>query len=102
MTKFKVVKDNAKYIIEIKGHADYSDEGYDIVCAGISMAVSMTFNLIDKFGLSYNIINQRVQKGDVLLETNMSDSKVVTIMDNLVDYLNALEEKYPNNIKQVK
>ncbi len=102
MTKFKVVKDNAKYIIEIKGHADYSDEGYDIVCAGISMAVSMTFNLIDKFGLSYNIKNQKVDKGNVLIETDMSDSRVVTIMDNLVDCLCTLEVQYPKNIKNVK
>lgn len=101
MTKFKVVKKD-NYLIEIKGHAEYADEGYDIVCSSISTAVSLTFNLIDKFGLSYNIINQRVEKGNVLLETNMSDSKVVTIMDNLVDYLEALEEKYPNNIKKVK
>jgi len=102
MTKFKVIKDEAKYLVEIKGHADYASEGYDIVCAGISTAVSMTLNLLDKFGLSYNIKNQIVEKGNVLIETDMSDSRVITIMDNLVDCLETLEVQYPKNIKNLK
>ena len=102
MTSYRVIKEKDDYLIEIEGHADYAQKGYDIVCAGISMAVSMTINLFDKFEVSYNIKKQIIENGHYLIETNMSDSKVITIMDNLVDCLQTLEKKYPNNIKYVK
>lgn len=100
MTKYKITKTSEKYKIDINGHANYSSEGEDIVCAGISMAVFMTANLIDKLGFGCNIINQNYDKGKFLIETDMKNDIVVTIMDNLVDHLQALEQQYPKNIKK--
>ncbi|MCR5098049.1 MAG: ribosomal-processing cysteine protease Prp [Lachnospiraceae bacterium] len=35
--------------VKIRGHADYSDFGTDIVCAAVSMLVINTFNSIEQF-----------------------------------------------------
>ena len=44
MTFYKVIRSKNQTVVEVKGHADYDDKGYDIVCAGISIATLMTAN----------------------------------------------------------
>ena len=49
MTKAVFRKKEGLYInFEVNGHASYADSGNDIVCAGISTAVIMSINLLDK------------------------------------------------------
>ncbi|MCR5787190.1 MAG: ribosomal-processing cysteine protease Prp [Acholeplasmatales bacterium] len=102
MTKYKITKTSDTYKIEAYGHANFADEGEDIVCAGISMAVAMTANLIDKLGFGCNIVSLTHEKGKFLIETDIENDIVVSIMDNLVDHLQALEQQYPKNIKNLK
>ena len=47
MTKAKFIYSNQLFqTFEISGHAEYADEGLDIVCAGISATVINSLNLI--------------------------------------------------------
>lgn len=50
MIKFKVERnENGKIVrLEVKGHAGYAENGYDIVCAAVSTAVQMTVNGIEQ------------------------------------------------------
>ena len=45
MTKYSILNTNDEYIIEVKGHANFSDTN-DIVCSSISTAIYMTRNTI--------------------------------------------------------
>jgi uncharacterized protein YsxB (DUF464 family) len=102
MTKYKITQSDQSYRIEVLGHANYQDEGYDIVCAGISMAVAMTANLLDKLSLSCNIIELTHDKGKFILEVDMKNDTAIKVLDNLVDCLSTLEKQYPSNLKKLK
>jgi len=50
MIRVQTVKENGHYKkFIICGHADYADEGEDIVCAAVSALVINTVNSIEKF-----------------------------------------------------
>ena len=102
MTKYKITKSDNSYKIEVKGHANYSEYGSDIVCAAISMGVAMTSNLIDKLGFGCNIMKLVHEEANFLIETDLTNDLVVKIMDNLSDHLDAISKQYPKNIQNLK
>ena len=102
MTKYKITLSDKSYTIEIKGHAMSGPYGSDIVCAGISMAVAITSNLIDKLGFGCNIMELVHEEGKFKIKTDMKNETVVKIMDNLVEHLDALSKQYPENIQNLK
>ncbi len=102
MTKYKITLSDKSYTIEVKGHAMSGPYGSDIVCAGISMAVAITSNLIDKLGFGCNIMELVHEEGKFKIKTDMKNETVVKIMDNLVEHLDALSKQYPENIQNLK
>lgn len=89
---------------EIRGHANYAEYGSDIVCAGISTAVIVTINLIDRFTKKYHFF-QDEEKGivtfsfDMLQEETSECRKVVQeALDNLVETLQEMQNQYPKNL----
>lgn len=102
MTKYKITLSDKSYTIEVKGHAMSGPYGSDIVCAGISMAVAITSNLIDKLGFGCNIMELVHEEGKFKIKTDRKNETVVKIMDNLVEHLDALSKQYPENIQNLK
>lgn len=51
MIKYKVTKCDDEYKIEVKGHANQNPYGSDIVCASVSTALIMTYNLLERLNL---------------------------------------------------
>jgi len=102
MTKYKITLSDKSYTIEVKGHAMSGPYGSDIVCAGISMAVAITSNLIDKLGFGCNIMELVHEEGKFKIKTDMKNETVVKIMDNLVEHLDALSKQYPENIQNLE
>lgn len=100
MTKYKITLSDKSYTIEIKGHAMFGPYGSDIVCAGISMAVAITSNLIDKLGFGCNIMKLVHEEGKFVIQTDLKNETVVKIMDNLVDHLDEMSKQYPKNIQK--
>ena len=91
---------------EISGHSGYANSGSDIVCAGISTAVIMSINLIDKLIQNGFEVIQNEKKGYICL-TNIDYSKVSSetksiidmVFETLLETLQSIEQDYPKNLK---
>ena len=98
MIKINVKKENNKIkYIKISGHADYADEGYDIVCASVSSIAITTVNAlvsIDEDCIVYS-------EADGLLEIGiMKHTEVIDkLVDNMLSLLKQLSLDYKEYIK---
>lgn len=107
MTK-AVVKEKEGLVIslEVKGHTGYATSGSDIVCAGISTAVIMSINLLDKLIPNLFEVIQDDAEGYICLK-NINYSKmnaveidfVRKIFDNLIETLEDIQANYQNHLK---
>ncbi len=95
MIKINISRDNNK--IEILGHSMYSDFGKDIVCAGVSSVVTTTINGILSFNKDY--INYQSLKDKFIIEINNHNEIVDTLIKNMINMLEQIEEDYPKNVK---
>jgi hypothetical protein len=98
MIKINVKKENdvIKYI-KISGHAEYAEEGYDIVCASVSSITITTVNAlisIDEDCIVYS-------EADGLLEIGiMKHSDIIDkLVNNMLELLEALSHDYKDYIK---
>ena len=107
MTKAVFRKKEGLYInFEVNGHASYADSGNDLVCAGISTAVIMSINLLDKLIPDLFEVIQDDAVGYICLKnieySKMSayDISIVTkIIDNLIETLESIQANYQNHLK---
>jgi len=91
MIKVIVKKD----FLQVTGHALYDEWGKDIVCASVSSMVITTVNAMIR--LEQEIIYTEENGIEIKI---LKHSKIVDeLMNNLLDLLKQLEQKYPNNIK---
>lgn len=83
----------------VSGHANYDVYGKDIVCASVSSIITTTINgilKIDEESINYNDNN-------TLLIEVLKDNKIINILiDNMVNLLEELEEKYNKNIRIIR
>ena len=83
-------------IIEISGHAAYSDYGRDIVCASVSSIIYTTINGIMNIDSSaIDFIDEKKMTIKIKKHTEVIDILIKNMMDLLLD----LEKQYPKNIK---
>ena len=99
MTTYNVLRKEKEATIEVKGHANYSKYGTDIVCASISTACIFTANLIEKLNLSYNIIDLVCEEGYFRLQVKTTDLTSNAIFENLEATLEEISEQYPKYLK---
>lgn len=82
--------------ININGHAKYDEYGKDIVCAGVSSALITTVNAclrFDENSIYYN------EDNDFHLKNIKKDNITNVLLENLVEILKSIQEKYKENIK---
>ena len=82
--------------ILITGHALFDDYGKDIVCSAVSSIVITTINgilKIDKSAIKYD------NKDGIKIQVLKKDKITLGLIDNMMDLLNELSDKYPKNIK---
>ena len=101
MTKYSIKHIGDLYIIEIKGHAGYSNKGYDIVCASISTAIYMTRNTIEKVEPSYNLSNIKLDEGYAYFEVDSKYKMATKALEVLEFTLVDLGNQFPDNIKKI-
>ena len=91
------LKKNDKKIeqIVIKGHANYSDKGKDIVCAAVSAIAIYSINLMEKLGYK---INNMVEDGYVKMINDQNSDIVDKIFEQMELEFVGLYEQYPRNI----
>ena len=106
MTKAKFSYQNHDFhTFEISGHADYNEEGLDIVCAGISATVITSLNLLMKLIKNKYKFNENQEEGYMHFEVtdNKLDQETKDFMNlivaNLIESLQQIEEMYPNHLK---
>ena len=97
MIKYSI-KYNNDIIVNVSGHADYSEKGTDIVCASVSSMLTMCVNLIDNLGYKFN--NVKLESGTTTFNvaSNEVTKGIVTTLEELLD---SLSKKYPENIKRI-
>ena len=101
MIKIEIQRQNGKITyFEIKGHADFSGYGDDIICAAVSSVGQMTINgLIETLKLQKKL--EYVEK-DGLITCDLKDSELTDdelekadiLIESMYSYLKAVEESY--------
>lgn len=98
MTNIKVLKDSDKIAnITVKGHANYSVIGKDIVCSSISSMITVTINAILR--LDDSAITYEVKEGYINILVKKHNLYIDTLLINLIDLLQDLANNYPKNVK---
>ncbi len=92
------IKYGSSIVVKVEGHADYSEEGKDIVCASVSSVLTMTVNLVDNFGYKFNDV--KMEKGFTSFDIK-SDDVIKRIVTTLEELLDSLAKQYPVYIKRI-
>lgn len=90
-------KDNFVNYIKISGHANYAEEGFDIVCASVSSISITTINAIIK--IDSNSIKYSEEDGLLEVEILKNDKTINLLIDNMISMFKSLEKQYKKYIK---
>ena len=83
--------------ISIKGHANYSDYGSDIVCASVSSTVLTTINAIMLICGDTIFVIQSDGNMQILIQKENDITR--KLLDNMIRCLKEIEINYGKNIK---
>lgn len=81
----------------ITGHSNFSESGFDIVCAGVSSAVQMCINGIEEILKASVFVS--LKEGAIFLKTSGTELEVQNFLEALKLQLSILEKDYNKNIK---
>ena len=87
--------DNKISEVIVKGHANYSTKGKDIVCASATTILIYSLNLIEKLGLK---ITYKLEEGYSKLVNDANNELADKIFETIEYSFNSLYEEYPKNI----
>lgn len=98
MNKITIYKNSGKYKgFSSKGHAEYADSGYDIVCAAISVLVINTINSIEAFTTDHIDVKANEKKGIIECQfLSEISSESTLLMDSLILGLKGIQTDYHN------
>ncbi len=97
MIKVNIKKNNELIDeISIKGHANFSDFGTDIVCASVSSIVITSINAMLK--LDKDCLDYEQADGYIKIKLLKHEMITNTLVNNMIELLSELENKYPKNI----
>lgn len=82
----------------VKGHANQSIHGRDIVCAAVSTSIIMTINQIEIFS-KLDSIEYVIDEGYFKIKQVDNDEIVNNVIKNLEFTLENLKKQYPKYIK---
>lgn len=90
-------KDNFINYVKVSGHANYAEEGFDIVCASVSSIAITTINAIIK--IDSNSIKYSEEDGLLEIEILKNDKTINILIDNMISMFKELEKQYKKYIK---
>lgn len=91
--------------VEVSGHANYADRGYDIVCSGVTTATYTSINLIEKVNSKCFKLDVKEAAGFLHLDLNYQGLKnqdiefIQLIITNLIDMYEEIKRNYPECLK---
>ena len=103
MIQVTVHKKNQRIVsFEMTGHANFSEHGSDIVCAGVSALAITTVNSIEKLAGYQPIVEvDEVEGGYLYMEvvenlTKEQEHTTQILLNSLLLGLEGIQEEYPN------
>jgi len=98
MIQVQVLKENGHYKkFMIDGHADYAEQGKDIVCAAVSVLVTNTINSIEEFtndAFTCDLKDGAIQNWEF---TSHISHETELFMDSLMLGLRSIQKSYGDN-----
>ena len=96
---YVTVKEKKQNIKELKieGHAEYGENGKDLVCAGVSSIGVGLLNALDEKQKDVEL-----NMDDALIKikvNNMNDSEIQLMLYVAITQLKTINERYPNYIR---
>ena len=94
----------AEYTLEVKGHANYGEEGKDIVCAAVSVLYQTAAAVLEENKTMLKSLNYDQVKGDSTLTVTPKDEyqgNVQAILITILTGFNLMATNYPHNVKLV-
>ncbi len=90
-------KDDVVNYIKISGHAEYAEEGFDIVCASVSSIAITTVNALISINEDCLVYSEK----DGLLEIGimLHDEVIDKLIDNMITLLTNLSLDYKEYLK---
>lgn len=89
-------KSNQLSYIKISGHANYSNDGSDIVCAAVSSIAQTSINACLMFNNS--CFNYKVNDGLIIIENISNDEITLKLLSNMLLMLEQVANDYPKNV----
>ena len=91
-------KDDVVNYIKISGHAEYAEEGFDIVCASVSSIAITTVNALISINEDCLVYSEK----DGLLEIGimLHDEVIDKLIDNMITLLTNLSLDYKEYLKE--
>ena len=96
----------SRYTVDIEGHAEYAEEGKDIVCAGVSalaMAAVKTLSTLEEAGMCRVTACDTPHPGSLHLETEVDEGaqkvSIMTVISMLAHGLEGIAQQHPDNIQ---
>ncbi len=94
MIKVTVYKDSEGYTgFKSEGHAGYAQEGYDIICAAVSVLTVNTVNSIESFTSDTFHVKQKDGYVECRFDLPLS-REAVLLMDSMILGLQEIEKDY--------
>ena len=94
MIKITVYKDSRSYTgFKSEGHAGYAEEGYDIICAAVSVLTVNTINSIESFYFRHVSCETKGWIYRVSFDHPLS-SEAVLLMNSMILGLQEIEKDY--------
>ena len=102
MITVTVSRKNNSYISFVsEGHAGYAEEGYDIICAAVSVLVVNAVNSIETFTDDKFAAREDHGIVELLLEGRVSD-KTTLLLDSMILGLRDIQTQYGNEFIRLK
>ena len=94
MITIKPLTHRYKYGFVVEGHAEYAENGQDIVCSAVSAISSTTMMALDRHANTENI----VESG--LMSVYVKEPNVYTdiLIDAMLNGMRAVEKQYPQYV----
>ena len=97
MIKVTIKETDCIQEIEIKGHANFSEYGSDIVCASVSSICITTVNAIIR--IDDKALTYKENDGYLLISINKHSDTIDKLIINLIDLLEQLKKNYKKYIE---
>lgn len=101
MTEVSLYRDEKETILTISGHAEYAQDGDDIVCSACSVLSGTIATMIDDMDIGADIVFKEGLTR-ICIENDRADyfnkMRIVCALDFVMMGFSMLEEEYPSNV----